>query len=87
MRGLVGHELAKVIDPPALRDRIVMMASVLVIAAAMAAMPAFIAADAGSAKDRHLVAPYPAWSAIGVSQLITEGALVEIRAIAVDPRG
>ncbi|MDQ3629849.1 MAG: Rid family hydrolase [Actinomycetota bacterium] len=37
-------------------------------------------------KDRHLVAPYPAWSAIGVAQLITEGALVEIRAIAVDPR-
>lgn len=40
-----------------------------------------------TAKDRHLVAPYPAWSAIGVSQLITEGALVEIRAVAVDPRG
>ncbi len=39
-----------------------------------------------AAKDRHLVAPYPAWSAIGVSQLITHGALVEIRAIAVDPR-
>jgi enamine deaminase RidA (YjgF/YER057c/UK114 family) len=39
-----------------------------------------------AAKDRHIAAPYPAWSAIGVSQLITEGALVEIRAIAVDPR-
>ncbi len=39
-----------------------------------------------AAKDRHLVAPYPAWSAVGVAQLITEGALVEIRVIAVDPR-
>ena len=39
-----------------------------------------------AAKDRHVLAPYPAWSAIGVSQLITGGALVEIRAIAVDPR-
>ncbi len=38
-----------------------------------------------AAKDRHVVAPYPAWSAIGVSELITKGALVEIRAIAVDP--
>jgi enamine deaminase RidA (YjgF/YER057c/UK114 family) len=37
-------------------------------------------------KDRHIVAPYPAWSAIGVSELITEGALVEIRAIATDDR-
>jgi hypothetical protein len=26
-------------------------------------------------KDRHIFAPYPAWSAIGVSELITEGAL------------
>jgi enamine deaminase RidA (YjgF/YER057c/UK114 family) len=40
-----------------------------------------------AAKNRHIAAPYPAWSAIGVSQLITEGALVEIRAVAVDPRG
>jgi enamine deaminase RidA (YjgF/YER057c/UK114 family) len=39
-----------------------------------------------AAKDRHIAAPYPAWSAIGVSQLITEGALVEIRAIAADPK-
>jgi enamine deaminase RidA (YjgF/YER057c/UK114 family) len=39
-----------------------------------------------TAKDRHIAAPYPAWSAIGVSQLITEGALVEIRAIAADPK-
>ena len=38
-----------------------------------------------AAKDRHLVEPYPAWSAIGVSQLITEGALVEIRVLAADP--
>lgn len=37
-------------------------------------------------KDRHIVAPYPAWSAIGVAQLTTEGALVEIRAIAADTR-
>lgn len=33
-------------------------------------------------KDRFLREPYPAWTAIGVSELITEGALVEIRAIA-----
>jgi enamine deaminase RidA (YjgF/YER057c/UK114 family) len=44
-------------------------------------MDAFVAA-----KDGHITAPYPAWSAIGVSQLLTEGALVEIRAIAADPR-
>jgi enamine deaminase RidA (YjgF/YER057c/UK114 family) len=37
-------------------------------------------------KDRHLVKPYPAWSAIGVAELITEGALVELRAVAVAPR-
>jgi enamine deaminase RidA (YjgF/YER057c/UK114 family) len=33
-------------------------------------------------KDRHIVKPYPAWSAIGVAELITPGALVEIRAVA-----
>ena len=33
-------------------------------------------------KDQHIAAPYPAWSAIGVSQLITEGTIVEIRVIA-----
>jgi enamine deaminase RidA (YjgF/YER057c/UK114 family) len=44
-------------------------------------LDAFIAA-----KDRHIGAPYPAWSAIGVSELITAGALVEIRAIAQAPR-
>jgi enamine deaminase RidA (YjgF/YER057c/UK114 family) len=37
-------------------------------------------------KDRHIFAPYPAWSAMGVSELITEGALVEIRVIATDDR-
>ena len=36
-------------------------------------------------KDRHLTAPYPAWTAVGVSELITEGTLVELRAVAVDP--
>ncbi len=38
------------------------------------------------AKDRHIAPPYPAWSAIGVAELITEGALVEIRVLARDPR-
>jgi enamine deaminase RidA (YjgF/YER057c/UK114 family) len=33
-------------------------------------------------KDRHIVKPYPAWSAIGVSELITPGALVEMRVVA-----
>lgn len=33
-------------------------------------------------KDEFIVEPYPAWTAIGVSELITDGALVEIRAIA-----
>lgn len=33
-------------------------------------------------KDEHIQAPYPAWSAIGVSELITPGTLVEIRVIA-----
>jgi enamine deaminase RidA (YjgF/YER057c/UK114 family) len=37
-------------------------------------------------KDRHITKPYPAWSAIGVSELITPGALVEVRVIADDPR-
>ena len=34
------------------------------------------------AKDEVIKLPYPAWSAIGVTELITEGTLVEIRAIA-----
>ena len=38
-----------------------------------------------AAKDRHVLEPFPAWSVIGVSQLITEGALVEVRVIARDP--
>ena len=33
-------------------------------------------------KDEYVKAPYPAWTAIGVSQLITEGTIVEIRLIA-----
>lgn len=33
-------------------------------------------------KDEHIGAPYPAWTAIGVTELITEGTLVEIRIIA-----
>ncbi len=42
-------------------------------------------AEFTAVKDRHFQRPYPAWSAIGVSELITEGALVEIRAVALDP--
>jgi enamine deaminase RidA (YjgF/YER057c/UK114 family) len=33
-------------------------------------------------KDEFISEPYPAWTAIGVTELITEGTLVEIRAIA-----
>lgn len=33
-------------------------------------------------KDEFIAEPYPAWTAIGVSELITPGALVEIRLIA-----
>ena len=44
-------------------------------------LPAFI-----RVKDEHLTPPYPAWSAIGVTELITEGTLVEIRVIARRPR-
>ena len=33
-------------------------------------------------KDEFIAEPYPAWTAIGVSELITDGVLVEIRAIA-----
>jgi enamine deaminase RidA (YjgF/YER057c/UK114 family) len=36
-------------------------------------------------KDEYVQAPYPAWSAIGVNELITSGALVEIRGIAEGP--
>jgi len=50
------------------------------VVAAREHLEAFVAA-----KDRWIAPPYPAWSAIGVSELITEGALVEIRAIAAKP--
>ena len=33
-------------------------------------------------KDAYIGAPYPAWTAVGVIELITEGTLVEIRVIA-----
>jgi enamine deaminase RidA (YjgF/YER057c/UK114 family) len=33
-------------------------------------------------KDAFIKAPFPAWTAIGVIELISEGTLVEIRAIA-----
>lgn len=33
-------------------------------------------------KDEHIKKPYPAWSAIGVTELITSGTLIEIRIIA-----
>lgn len=33
-------------------------------------------------KDDYIAAPYPAWTAIGVSELITENALTELRVIA-----
>jgi enamine deaminase RidA (YjgF/YER057c/UK114 family) len=33
-------------------------------------------------KDEYVFAPYPAWTAIGVTELITEGTLAEIRIIA-----
>jgi enamine deaminase RidA (YjgF/YER057c/UK114 family) len=36
-------------------------------------------------KDEYVGAPYPAWTAIGVAQLITEGTIVEIRLIARRP--
>jgi enamine deaminase RidA (YjgF/YER057c/UK114 family) len=36
-------------------------------------------------KDRYLNEPYPAWTAIGVNELIVPGGLMEIRAIALAP--
>lgn len=33
-------------------------------------------------KDRYLAAPYPAWTAIGITELAFPGALVEIKVIA-----
>jgi enamine deaminase RidA (YjgF/YER057c/UK114 family) len=36
-------------------------------------------------RDRFVVEPYPAWTAVGVAELLAPGALVEIRAIAAVP--
>ena len=36
-------------------------------------------------KDQYVTAPYPAWTAIGVTELITEGTIIEIRVIARRP--
>jgi len=33
-------------------------------------------------KDEYIVEPYPAWTAVGIHELITEGTLVEMRVIA-----
>ena len=33
-------------------------------------------------KDRYVSAPYPAWTAIGISELAFPGGLVEIKAVA-----
>jgi len=33
-------------------------------------------------RDRYLAQPYPAWTAIGVAELLVPGGLVEIRAVA-----
>ena len=33
-------------------------------------------------KDEFIIEPYPAWTAIGVTELAVEGALIEIRVIA-----
>ena len=35
-----------------------------------------------AAKDEFITEPYPAWTAIGVTELASEGALVEVRVIA-----
>lgn len=35
-------------------------------------------------RDRYFAEPWPAWTAIGVSELIVPGGLVEIRAVAVE---
>lgn len=37
-------------------------------------------------KDAFIAPPYPAWTAVGVSELIVPGGLVELRAIAKHPR-
>jgi len=33
-------------------------------------------------KDKYMTAPYPAWTAIGITELFVPGALVEIKVIA-----
>lgn len=45
-------------------------------------MPTFMAV-----RDRYLSAPWPAWTAVGVSGLIVPGGLVELRAVALRPNG
>jgi len=40
-------------------------------------LPAFM-----KVKDRYLLAPYPAWTAIGITELAVPGGLVEIKVIA-----
>lgn len=40
----------------------------------------------GQVKDRHVSAPYPAWTAIDVDRLLPDNGLVEIRVIAYAPR-
>ena len=40
-------------------------------------LPAFV-----RVKDAYIAEPYPAWTAIGVTELITEGTIIEIRVIA-----
>lgn len=37
-------------------------------------------------KDRHVSAPYPAWTAIDVDRLLPDGGLVEIKVVAYAPR-
>ena len=39
----------------------------------------------GRAKDEFIGEPYPAWTAIGVTELAVAGGLVEIRVIAQAP--
>jgi enamine deaminase RidA (YjgF/YER057c/UK114 family) len=38
-----------------------------------------------SVRDRYLKEPWPAWTAIGVTELVMPGGLLEIRAIAALP--
>jgi enamine deaminase RidA (YjgF/YER057c/UK114 family) len=36
-------------------------------------------------KDRYIGEPYPAWTAVGVGELVVPGGLVELRAVALAP--